>query len=502
MTRSGITAQDSIFSELEEVIRAVQNESKKDKDELREEMRQNALQQAIETRNMIREELRSIFGDSMPKVGPGGNDEVETSAATLRGKGILPNPRERANQYQGGGSNSNGSLQMDSFSGQEYPKTKSTIDSNQSEAEAVDTSNSKSKSKEVVKRKPVRPRSPVWDHFTKFTNSKGKIKGKCNCCSKEFCCDPKKNGTIALKNHMNVCKKHPHAIETKQTQLALQPNSFDEVLGDVSTLSTWKYDEDAIREALVQMIIIDELSFTFVDGEGFRRFMRVICPSHKGDAIGRSIETCLLEWGLDKIFIITVDNASSNDVAISYLKKKLANWGVSVANSTYLHMRCMAHIINLVVMDGLKDVSESVMKVKDAVRYIRSFPARLKKFKECVEYEKIEGKASLCLDVPTRWNLLNVEYSSKYERAFERYESQEPMFKLDIGENGITDFYDWSQVKKMADMLSHFYELTLRISGSHYVTSNMFFSEISDLAFILNQWIGSNDIEMKSMGKE
>ncbi|KAF2282980.1 hypothetical protein GH714_043142 [Hevea brasiliensis] len=110
---------------------------------------------------------------------------------------------------------------------------------------------------------------------------------------------------------MNACKKRPHAIETKQTQVALQPNSFDEVLGDVGTLTSWKYDEDVVREALVQMIIIDELSFRFVDGEGFRRFMKAIC----------------------------LDNASSNDVAISYLKKKLANWGVNVANSTYLHMR-------------------------------------------------------------------------------------------------------------------------------------------------------------------
>ncbi|KAF2290557.1 hypothetical protein GH714_014426 [Hevea brasiliensis] len=288
---------------------------------------------------------------------------------------------------------------MDSFSGQEDLKTKSTTDSNQSEAEAEDIS--KSKSKEVVKRKPIRPRSQVWDHFTKFTNTKGEIKGKCNYCSKEFCCDPKKNETIALRNHMNACKKHPYAIETKQTQLALQPNSFDEVLGDVSKLSTWKYDEDAIREAIVQMIIIDKLSFRFVDGEGFKRFMRAICPSHKGDAIGRSIETCLLESGFDKIFTITVDNATSNDVAISYFKKKLAYWGVRIVNSTYLHMRSMAHIINLVVMDGLKDVSESVMKVKIAVRYIRSSPTRLKKFKECVEYEKNEGKTSLCLDVPT-----------------------------------------------------------------------------------------------------
>ncbi|KAF2314886.1 hypothetical protein GH714_037065 [Hevea brasiliensis] len=278
------------------------------------------------------------------------------------------------------------------------------------------------------------PRSAVWDHFTKFKTDDGDIKGKCNYCNKEFCCDPKRNGTTALRNHMNIFKKHPHAIETRQALLDLQPNS-NNVEGEVGTLTTWKYDENAIREALVSMIVIDELTFKFVEvyveersklksylkrncqrvglivdtwtslqrinymcitahfiDNDWKLHKKIInfCPitSHKGDAIGRAIETCLLEWGLDKIFTITVDNASSNDIAISYLKKKLANWGVTVSNSDYLHMRCMAHIVNLVVMDGLKDVGESVLKVRNAVRYIRSSPARLKKFKEYVEYEK------------------------------------------------------------------------------------------------------------------
>ncbi|KAF2300068.1 hypothetical protein GH714_007943 [Hevea brasiliensis] len=133
-------------------------------------------------------------------------------------------------------------------------------------------------------------------------------------------------------------------------------------------------------------------------------------------------------------------------------------------------MRCMAHIVNLVVMDGLKDVGESVLKVRNVVRYVRSSPARLKKFKEYVKYEKIDGKSSLCLDVSTRWNstYLMLNTTQKYERAFERYELQEPMFRLELGENGVPHFHDWFECRKMAEMLSHFYELTLHISGSWF----------------------------------
>ncbi|XP_057990447.1 zinc finger BED domain-containing protein RICESLEEPER 3-like [Hevea brasiliensis] len=114
-----------------------------------------------------------------------------------------------------------------SSSGQNDPIN--TTDSNQSEQETATSSKSK------VKRKPVMPRSTVWDHFTKFKTDDGDTKGKCNYCNKEFCCDPKRNGTTALRNHMNICKKHPHAIETRQALLDLQPNS-NNVKGEVGTL--------------------------------------------------------------------------------------------------------------------------------------------------------------------------------------------------------------------------------------------------------------------------
>ena len=77
--------------------------------------------------------------------------------------------------------------------------------------------------------------------------------------------------------------------------------------------------------------------------------------SHRGDAIGKVIEKCLRDWGIDRIFIVTIDNASSNDVAISYLKKKLNQSRISIIQDKYLHMRCTAHIINLIVSKGLKE---------------------------------------------------------------------------------------------------------------------------------------------------
>ena len=41
-----------------------------------------------------------------------------------------------------------------------------------------------------------------------------------------------------------------------------------------------------------------------------------VIPNHSGNSIGKILETCMMEWNLDKVLTISVDNASANKVAI------------------------------------------------------------------------------------------------------------------------------------------------------------------------------------------
>ena len=97
-------------------------------------------------------------------------------------------------------------------------------------------------------------------------------------------------------------------------------------------------------------------------------------------------------------------------------------------------MRCIAHIINLVVTEGLKEVNISVDRIRAAIKFVRHSPSRLKRFKECVQREKIESKKLLCLDVSTRWNstYLMLDSAIKFERAFERFGDCDPYFIKDL----------------------------------------------------------------------
>lgn len=117
------------------------------------------------------------------------------------------------------------------------------------------------------------------------------------------------------------------------------------------------------------------LTAHFID-DNWKLHKRIInfCPivGHSGELIGKEVEKCLIAWDIKRVLTITVDNASSNDLAIQYLKRRINHWGWGVLESKYLHMRCATHILNLVVKDGLSDLGISINKVRAAVRYVIS----------------------------------------------------------------------------------------------------------------------------------
>lgn len=73
----------------------------------------------------------------------------------------------------------------------------------------------------------------------------------------------------------------------------------------------------------------------------------------KGQTIYRVLIDVLADWGIEKIFCVTIDNATANSSALRRFHSQLS----SVSNDAllfrweFLHMRCSAHIINLIVKD-------------------------------------------------------------------------------------------------------------------------------------------------------
>nr|XP_043609582.1 zinc finger BED domain-containing protein RICESLEEPER 2-like [Erigeron canadensis] len=369
-----------------------------------------------------------------------------------------------------------------------------------------------------------RKRSLVWVHYDSFVNQKGEHKSKCRYCSKEYFSNTRVHGTSTLRGHLRVCEQYPGNKSTGQTSLTIQIGDGD----DDRRMIGWKFDQQSIRKALAYMIVVDELPFKFVEDTWMsvqrinymsltahyvdndwilRKKVLNFCPisSHCGVDIGKAVEMCLIKWGIESnVFTITVDNATANDVAVAYLKSKFANWEKCVLEAKWLHVRCIAHIMNLIVQDGLSHIGKSVDRVRVAVKYIRQSPQRLRKFKEFAGIEKCPSTKTLILDVPTRWNstYMMLETAQTYERAFARYDSEDRHYRDDLEKTGVPESSDWANVRRLARFLQHFYDLTLKVSRTRYVTSNTFLDDITSIDAVLKSCItGVRDSGLVEMAK-
>ncbi|KAL5546241.1 hypothetical protein UlMin_005928 [Ulmus minor] len=276
-----------------------------------------------------------------------------------------------------------------------------------------------------------------------------------------------------------------------QTEPLKEPKTEDAPI--LKRKPTVQFNQSACRQKLCEMIVIDELPFNHVEGQGFKSFCTVMQPKFvmpsrmtvKRDVVKlyfsemaklkkRLIESCLQNWGIEKVYTITLDNASANDVAVGNIKRRVNGWNGAVLDGDYMHVRCAAHIINLIVDSGLKEMHE----------YIRLSTARLEKFAMCVSKEKIEFKGKLILDCSIRWNstykMLHV--ALKCQKAFERYEEEDDKYIVHFQEDeggkkkvGPPSTHDWNNARIFVNFLQSFYDVTLKYKMGYVKFSLKFF---------------------------
>ena len=92
------------------------------------------------------------------------------------------------------------------------------------------------------------------------------------------------------------------------------------------------------------------------------------------------------EWGIEKkIFSITLDNASNNDNYQDFIKQKLNEGSLLLRDGIFFHVRCGAYILNLIVQEGLKVIDDSVIKIRETMKYLKGSESRMCKFDECAK---------------------------------------------------------------------------------------------------------------------
>jgi len=129
---------------------------------------------------------------------------------------------------------------------------------------------------------------------------------------------------------------------------------------------------------------------------------------HTGTKLSETFTELMVKWYVDKrLFALTLDNASANEVAVRDIIADLrANASAStlVCDGLFFHVRCACHILNLVARDGLSVVTTTIENIRQLVLAVKGSPLQweelMKRATEC----GLDTNKGLSLDVSTRWN--------------------------------------------------------------------------------------------------
>ncbi|XP_057451768.1 zinc finger BED domain-containing protein RICESLEEPER 2-like [Lotus japonicus] len=293
-------------------------------------------------------------------------------------------------------------------------------------------------------------RSEVWGHF-EHKIIDGKQRAICVHCGKSLLGDPKQ-GTTHLRNHLNRCKEYQKKCGEQKHFKTEQKKSED---------GSYVLNPEKARQALARMIVAHEYPLAVVD-QSKPRFIHVRAP-HSGRALGDVLIRCLKDWSLDgKLSTLTLDNCSANDKMIEYILDDISHSKLILGGRIF-HMRCCAHILNLVVKDGLSVISGAIEKVRKSVNYWTLTPKREEKFEDACLQLNCPFKKPV-VDCKTRWNsiFLMLRVAIEYKAVYERLSQREKEYEDSPSED------EWKMAEEICLKLELFYDVTNLFSGRSY----------------------------------
>ncbi|XVF86418.1 hypothetical protein PTKIN_Ptkin18bG0038400 [Pterospermum kingtungense] len=225
----------------------------------------------------------------------------------------------------------------------------------------------------------------------------------------------------------------------------------------------------------------------------------VMVPSPDSDsALQQAVVSCLSDWHLEnRLFTLTLDQSFLNENVNGNLRALFSVRNPYMLHGQLLVGNCFAHVISLLAQEALWSVGETVKKIRESVKFVKTSDTHEETFFHLKEQLKVPSMKDIFIDDQTKWN-------TTYDMLVAACELKQVFLCL---ENSIPDYKiapsmdDWKQVEILCTYLKLFFDAVSILIAPTYPTASSFYHEVSKVQLELTHAAMSNDAFISNLTK-
>ncbi|KAL6965481.1 hypothetical protein U1Q18_052465 [Sarracenia purpurea var. burkii] len=299
----------------------------------------------------------------------------------------------------------------------------------------------------------------------------------------------------------------------------LQPRfdmvSFNTVQGDcVATYLTEKQSLQKVIEAIPGRICLtldmwtssQTIGYVFLTGyfidhdwKLHRKILNVVMEPYPDSdaAFSHAVAACLSDWSMEgRLFSLTM-NQPLSEAGLDNLRALLSMKNPLILSGQLLVGNCLARTLSSIAQEALMAANETVNKIRDSVKYVKTSESHEEKFLELKQQLQVPSTKSIALDNLTRWNTTYemLVAASELKEVFSCLDTSDPDYKeaptMDV----------WKQVETLCTYLKLLFDTANSLTTPAIQTTNTFFHEAWKIQLELSRAAASEDPFIRSLTK-
>ncbi|XP_027344716.1 zinc finger BED domain-containing protein DAYSLEEPER-like [Abrus precatorius] len=214
------------------------------------------------------------------------------------------------------------------------------------------------------------------------------------------------------------------------------------------------------------------------------------------DSLNQTLVTCLSDWNLEgRLFTLALDKSVSSENVMGNLRSLLSVKNPVILNGQLLSQNCYARVLSRLAVDALWAMRETISKVRESVKYVKSSESHKEKFIELKQQLQVSSTMDLSIDDRCKWDTTYhmLIAACEFKEIFTCLDTTDPDYRMTL------TMGDWKRVETLCTYLKYLYDAAKILTLQPYPTSNLFFPEVSKIQVELTNAAFSQDPFLSSL---